>query len=258
MKERDCTNSFTSLDECPKANEIIAFIKGFLYGAPDGVVFLYEIPYCKFGKERTLYRNFCNSFPDKQYKISSPGKKADSCTLAIWKNKETSWDSENCVNLLPQKLYANKYIELKSHNLRLMGIHAPLDGPCPFDFLKELKKYSEGPEVQKVIILGDFNIVTNEWRAKELTEQMEKGKDQKECEDFFNRRDWLLGTMPGIDFSDAIDGETPTYKKGEQKGKTVDHVLISDKLKGKVVAQVIPQEILELSDHAVIIVDIRE
>lgn len=269
-EDRDYTNLITSLDKCPKANEIIAFIKGFLCGDSDNMVFLHEVPYWKgevrdrgfrWTEERRLYQNFCCGFPMKQYEISSPRRKAYSCTLAIW-NKKGGWGPENYVlgssdNLRQKTNYANKYIELKGHNLRLMGIHAPDD----YQFLEDIKKYAEEHRNEKLIILGDFNIATNKWRKDKYDEQMRRGEKEEECKNFKKRRDWLLETMPDIDFSDAIDGETPTYfwrEKGEQKGTTVDHVLISDKLKGKVVAQVIPQEILELSDHAVIIVDIRE
>lgn len=267
-EDRDYTNSITSLDKCPKANEIIAFIKGFLCGDSDNVVFLHEVPYWKgevrdrgfrWTEERRLYQNFCCSFPMKQYEISSPRRKAYSCTLAIW-NKKGGWGPENYVlgssdNLRQKTNYANKYIELKGHNLRLMGIHAPLVGPRPFDFLRALEKYSEGPDDQKVIILGDFNIATNEWRAKERKEQMEKGEKVAECEDFFKRWKWLLETMPSTGYFDIVDPETPTYF---WEKTTIDHVLVSPALKDKVTAQVIPREILELSDHAVIIVDIKE
>lgn len=248
------------LQEGSWAKEIVSLVKRFLCGGSDNVVFLHEIPYRNYS-QLELYQSFRNSFPEEQYEISSPGRTADSCTLAIWKEKEEGWVSENCVlGSLLQETYANKYIELKGHNLRLMGIHAPTDS---FDFLKALEKYAEDHRDEKLIILGDFNIATNKWRKDKYDEQMRRGqgKNVEKCENFNNRRDWLLVTMDSIGFSDAIDGETPTYfwrEKGEQKGTTVDHVLISDKLKGKVVAQVIPQEILELSDHAVIIVDIRE
>lgn len=242
------------LQEGSWAKEIVSLVKRFLCGGSDNVVFLHEIPYRNF-PQLELYQSFRNSFPEEQYVISLPGKNAHSCTLAIWKGN-CRWESRNGF-LGVCNAFANKYVELKNADLYLMGIHAPGD----YQFLEDIKKYAEEHRDEKLIILGDFNIATNKWRKDKYDEQMRRGKKVAECENFKKRRDWLLETMYSIGFSDAIDGETPTYfwrEKGEQKGTTVDHVLISDKLKGKVVAQVIPQEILELSDHAVIIVDIRE
>lgn len=96
MNDRDYTKSFTRLDECPKANEIIAFVKGFLCGNPDGLVFLYEIPHCEnYGRkpERKLYQEFLCQFPEKKYYCEIPkyNDKAESCTIAIWNKNDSMW-----------------------------------------------------------------------------------------------------------------------------------------------------------------------
>ncbi len=248
MEERDYTESITSLGKCPKANEIIAFVKGFLCGDPDGVVFLQEVPHWKgegkgrdfkWVEERQLYQNFCGQFSAEQYGTSLPGR-GYSCTLAIW-NKKGRWIPQN--NIFGEAIGRNnKYVELinEDSEMRLLGIHAPNS----FDFLEALKEYAENHKDKNVIILGDFNIATNEWRARQV-------KDSS----FHERRKWLLETMLKLNYSDAIKGEPPTYFP---VGTTVDHVLVSPSLKDKVTAEVKSQSELELSDHAVIIVNIEE
>lgn len=263
MKNKAYTDTFTSLGECPKANEIAAYVEEFLNENIDGVVFLYEIPYknsqgrgndFKWLSERQLYKSF-RSRLEGQYEISSPGQNAYSCTLAIW-NKKRGWVYQNGSFGRPAAS-TNKYVELKSANLRLMGIHAPGD----YQFLEDIRKYAEAHKNENLIIFGDFNIATNEWRAKKHKEQMEKGEKVAECKDFFERRKWLLETMPSIGYSDIVDREKPTYfwqEKGQLKETTVDHVLVSLTLKDKVTVDVKRYGKYELSDHAVIIVDIEE
>lgn len=246
MEERDYTDSFASLDKCPKANELIAFVKGFLYGEPDGVVFLYEIPFCKCNRERRLYQNFRNRFPEEQYRISAPGRKGQSCTLAIC-NKACGWTPKN--NIFGKETgYTNKYLELVNENfgLHLMGIHAPVESNYnkPEDiqkFFDAMRKYAEEYKDESLIILGDMNV-----------------HSEKPCS-YFTTFDTIRKSVTdgGLRYCDKIaDGEITHFPTGH----TLDHVLVSPALQDKatVTARVISRAELELSDHAVIIVDIEE
>lgn len=144
-------------------------------------------------------------------------------------------------------------------DLMISGVHFPDEK----DYLDDVKRYSETHKNEKLIILGDFNIATNDWRIIErIKESIDsiRAKDKKkqtECEDFFARLAWLLKFKSDTDYTDAIKGNPITYFK---KGTTIDHVLVSPTLrdKYKVTAEVKPQRELELSDHAVIIVTIDE
>lgn len=145
-----------------------------------------------------------------------------------------------------------------------------------------------------MIILGDFNIATNEERIQERTEELEqaqkeymkltnnRGEIDKNRMDtliktkgiknvvrdtirsinltnFFARLAWLLKFMFDSGYTDAVSWEIPTYHYRDNnhwKGTTVDHVLVSPALEGRVTAEV--KSNLELSDHDVIIVDIKE
>lgn len=150
-----------------------------------------------------------------------------------------------------------KWCVAEVDDFQIVGVHIP-DGMA---FLDKLKEYAVTHKSKKMIILGDFNIATNEWRAEERKKELEvaqKVKNRKviaNCKEFFERRKWLLETVPSIDYSDAVKDDRPTYFREKT---TIDHVLASPALEGKVTANVIPQDKLELSDHAVIIVDIKE
>lgn len=254
MEERDYTKYFTSLDKCPKANEIVAFVKGFLYGASDGVVFLQEVPFW-IGKgpgknfwrrERELLKNFCKKFPVEQYGISTPGKKAYSCTLAIW-NKKGGWEEseEHILGIYLDKKddYANKYVELKGNGLLVLGLHASLD----YSFLSAVEKYTKDHQGEKLIILGDFNVTTNDQRIEKA--------EKEDALEILKRYNWYNGIIDKVGYTDAGDKNTITYFPA---GTAVDHVLVSPPLKNKVTAHVIPRSELELSDHAVIIVEIDD
>ena len=259
MKDRDFTNSIENLDECPKANEIITFVKRFLSENPDDVVFLYEVPYWrgsgwgknfKWVEKRGLYEKFRKQFPEGQFELSEPGREGDSCTLAIWKKK---WETRSDFKMTEEKKppYANKYVELirKDPEFRLIGLHAPGE----YQFLSSLQEYAATKE--NFILIGDFNIATNEWRTEKIKKDVEEGRKSKAyLDDFLARQKWLIEIMPAIGYHDAIKGDPITYFKAET---TADHVLVSPALQGKVTAEVIPQKELELSDHAVIIVDVN-
>ena len=141
-----------------------------------------------------------------------------------------------------------KWCGIGIDDLLISGVHFPAGK----EYLYDVERYAKKHKNEKLIIIGDFNIATNEWRARQV-------KDHE----FHERRQWLLETMPGLGYFDAVDGEEPTYfwtEKGEVKGTTIDHVLISPALQEKatVTARVISRAELELSDHAVIIVNIEE
>lgn len=262
MKERDFTNLFENLDECPKANEIIAFVKEFLNRNPDGVAFLHEIPYWKSkgrGKDfkwigiRSLYQKFCECFSEQYEIFPKQTQEAYSRTLAIVR-KDKGWAEAPCIFV---NGYQNKYSMLKREDgLCILGIHAPRE----YSFLEGMEKYVERHKNWNLIILGDFNIATNLKRTKKWAQELEEAKREKDtkkindCEEFFARQTWLLKTMSNIGYTDAIEGERITYFKAKT---TVDHVLVSPTLQGKVAADAISLE-PELSDHAVIIVKIEE
>ncbi len=146
----------------------------------------------------------------------------------------------------------------KISDLKIVGVHVPSEKA----FLDELKEYAMSHKFERLIVLGDFNIATNAARAKKIAEKLEDAKkagDKKEiaaCEEFFERRKWLLETMTSVGYFDAVKGEPVTYFPART---TIDHVLVSGSLAKNVRSvKVFTQEELELSDHAVIVVDIQE
>ncbi len=241
MEERDYTESITSLGKCPKANEIIAFVKGFLWGNPDGVVFLQEIPYMRNKVTRRLYDNFKAKLSSGRCKVILPTGGGVSCTLAITQESST-WDKAPCVFV---NYYQNKYVCLKNKSgLCILGIHAPLEGGnnTPEDvqkFFTGLKEYAEKHRDKKLIILGDMNV-----------------HSKMPCP-YFATFDTIRTETEdgGLGYCDKIPDGKITYFP---KGTTLDHVLVSPSLKDSVTAEVKSQSELELSDHAVIIVNIEE
>lgn len=259
MKDRDFTDSFECLDECPKANEVAAFVKGFLSGNPEGVVFLHEVPfwrrkYKNWIEERKLYREFCSRFPEKCYKIYKPAQPGDSCTLAIVK-ADSIWESqedfkkfkkkkEDETDFLDKKdypaFYENKFIELTNQGLRLLGIHSPWQREQLCNsitvFFDVLKEYAEAQiSSEGFVIVGDLNADTVLGSTYQKT----------------------LEHIENIGYTLAVKklGDVITQFKYKTR---IDHALVCPALRSKVTAQVIPQDELELSDHAVIIVNIEE
>lgn len=139
-------------------------------------------------------------------------------------------------------------IFIPSKNIHILGIHAP-DGNA---FLEEVKKYAISHKGEKVIILGDFNVTTNDQRIEEAG----RGK-LPHSNEILKRYKWYetMIAEPGeVGYTDAVDKNTITYFPART---TVDHVLLSPPLKDKCKkAKVFSQSALELSDHAAIIVEI--
>lgn len=143
--------------------------------------------------------------------------------------------------------YTNKYVELMNENfgLYLMGIHAPAEGSYnkPEDvrkFFDNLKTYAEKCRDERLIILGDMNV-----------------HSEKPCPYLTIFNSIRSAEHGGLGYCDKIsDGEITHFPTGH----TLDHVLVSPALQDKatVTAQVMSRDELELSDHAVIIVDIKE
>lgn len=257
MKNPDFTNGFESLDQCPKANEITAYVKEFFDENPGGIVFLQEVPFMEspIGKEkkRALFEAFQKDLLDAGCKIILPVGNGIICTLAIVKeSKENNiWEEIRCPFC---KDYTNRFVEVGYGNLRILSIHAPDD----MGVLDKLQEYAQENKEQKLIILGDFNIATNVWRAKqricEMRDAVRKGDKEKLLKgiDFFERL-MVYRDLIRTGYSDAVKDDPITYFTA---GTTIDHVLSSPALEGKVTADVIHQDELELSDHAAIIVDI--
>lgn len=220
------------------AKEIVAFVKGFLCKDDNNVAFLYEIPHYagsggQFYGKLDLFNNFEDKFPKTLYKTYYSDVKAYICTMAIT-NEKSDWerieDGFKVYNEAKEEIKQNRYVELickgahDSQTLKVLGVHADTR------ILPALAEYIETVKTGKNIVLGDLNC----HRGKRSC----NGKYLKQME---------------THFQDLIDSETVTYFSGET---TIDHVLVSSALQGKVTAEVIPQKALELSDHAVIIVDV--
>lgn len=247
------------------AMAILLIVKEFLKNNPNGAVFLYEVP-------RGLS-------PEELRKILSPYDVVPSplgkyfYTVAVIKNANSVWtdckhkkgkeDTEDVFIVgyddKGRENYANRYVELvkelnNKKKLRLLGLHAPneprskekedewemigderIHKPTK-SFFDRLKEYAEKNKAEKLIILGDMNVHSKE-----------------PCTYFYTFNDIRKDRKDGgLGYSDLVKDGTPTYKNGN----TLDHVLVSPELKGKVTARV--EEDIILSDHAVIIVDIKE
>ena len=261
MKDRDYTNSFTELDECPKANEIIALVQGFLLGCPDGVVFLHEVPFWIWSKkhknwigERELYQKFCSRFSVKCYKIYKPVQPGVSCTLAIVK-ADSTWEPQEGFKPFKKKkedetdfsdkknyptFYENKFIELTNQGLRVLGIHAPWQKEkinnsitVFFDALKEYTKAQISSE--GFIVVGDLNADTISTSTYHKT----------------------LEHIENIGYTLPVKEHGAVITNFRNKTR-IDHALVCPTLKSRTTVQVILRDELELSDHAVIIVTIDE
>ena len=126
-------------------------------------------------------------------------------------------------------------IEQGNSALRVLGVHSPGDQSENDEavkvFFEYLKGYAVALEDTPFIIVGDLNV--NKKVPSIYLDQI--------CE------------IKRKGYADKIDREITYFRKEN----TIDHVLVSRELEDYVTAQVIPREILELSDHAVIIVDVQ-
>lgn len=228
------------------AEKIVSKIE---YENPDIIVFEEFDVDAPAGKKAIMMfeeRGYQPILPDKEKKIRGNY----SITMMFVKNR---LQTIPCASPI---IKAWKWCIAEINNLKIVGVHIPSDQA----FLDELERYAVAHITEKLIILGDFNIATNtgrtEKREKELEDAKKAGNGEKiaDCKEFFQRRDWLLKVMQS-GYIDAVERESVTYFP---ERTTIDHVLVSEKLKDSVAAQVIPEEVPELSDHAVIIVDIKE
>lgn len=241
------------LQEGSWAKEIFALIKVFFYDNPDGVVFLYEIP-ARFWKTGELESALI------PYEVSYSG--TGIIHTVVIKCKDSIWIPPAQNGFSCKIGYKNRYMELyhQESGIRVLGIHAPMNGlkdNYGEMFLEAVSEHAKS--IDHLIIVGDFNITTNEWRTKIVKDELKTAKTQKkirECEEFIERQKWLLITMPDIGYFDAVKDDPVTYFPA---GTTIDHVLVPNSLEKNVRSvKVFTQKELELSDHAVIIVDIQE
>lgn len=142
------------------------------------------------------------------------------------------------------KILEYRWCAIKIGDLTIMGVHAPLESNRRKAeevqrFFDELKVYAEKQQNEKLMILGDMNVHSG-----------------KLCSYFATfddiRKDVTKG---GLGYCDKVVDEEITHFP---TGHTLDHVLVSPALKDKVTADVKKKSEYELSDHAVIIVDIKE
>ncbi len=123
--------------------------------------------------------------------------------------------------------------------LMMFGVHAPTRGRDDNiqKFFDKLQECSKKNRTEKAILLGDMNV-----------------HSKKPCS-FFTTFDAIRkNSEGGLGYSDEIKDGQITYFPA---GTTIDHVLVSPALKDNVTAvKVFEQKELELSDHAVIVVDV--
>lgn len=251
-----------SILEGSKVHEIIAIIKRFLLSDENNVVFLQEVPVGFVDELKEVVNGGCKDFVVYKPKIDQYNYER-TYTIAIvrsdsqWEpidgegfrekkrnmEKKREFDDKCKKNGQPYPwFYENKFIEIKNEkeNLQLLGVHAPWqkikENNSISIFFDALKEYALNKgEGEKFIIVGDLNADT----VKEST----YGGILKDIK----QSGYYLAV-------EALGENVVTYFTG---GTRIDHVMASPALNGKVTACVIPQEILELSDHAVIIVDVK-
>lgn len=227
-------------EESSWQKKIIAVVKQFLLMEPDGVVFLYEIP-GRYYKTRELEALFG---PYYQIKYSGRGAFFTIAIHAIQK-KNGGWSPLN--DFSHGKDYKNRYMELRSEQceLRVLGVHAPLEkreepkyNEAVKTFFDKLYEYAKTHCKEKTIILGDMNVHSG-----------------MPC-DYYNTFHSIRteAGKGGLGYTDLVKDGTITYFPN---GHTLDHALVSPELKDKVTAKVYAQKELELSDHAVIVIDIQ-
>lgn len=129
-----------------------------------------------------------------------------------------------------------RWCVVKIDDLTIIGVHAPLSGNVQ-KFFNTMQECAMKNKAAKMIMLGDMNV-----------------HSEKPCT-YFTTFDTIRRTSEGgLGYFDAVKDGQVTYFRA---GTTIDHVLISPVLKDNVTAEkVFDQKELELSDHAVIIVDV--
>lgn len=240
----DCTDYCVSMAQTPKANEIADAVKEWLAAGADNIVILQEVPYAARRKRRALYDQFAASFLDQGYKIILPHRKAPIiCTLAIVR-EDSGWLGVPCALT---KDYQNRYVLARHQSgLYVLGLHAPIEGNGNTAqdveaFFAALREYAGRNREERMVILGDMNVHSG-----------------KPCVyyDIFNAiRSGAEDSRPGdgLGYRDLVPDGQITYFPN---GNTLDHVLVSPALEGNAAVQVMPREALELSDHAVVLVDV--
>lgn len=228
-----------------KAKEILDMARKYLDEDENNVVLLQEFP--------TRFIGELKDELGENYEVIKPDHKgrAYGYTIAIT-TKESGWELQDKGDFKQEKrrsgtiCYENKFVEIKNEighkQLRILGIHAPWQG----------KRID--------------NDITTFWRA--LVRYANQKKDEKEC--FIIVGDMNADTIKGSVYYEEMNeikkagyimaveelgDDVITYFHKETR---IDHVMASPALEGKVTATVEPKEKLELSDHAVIIVNIEE
>lgn len=237
------------------AKDIIALVKRFLGMDPDNIVFLYEIP-SKFCKDDSELSKMLAPYKVEvaENAITPEGNNGPSRfrTIAVtvgggkWKREdsENSKDGFIAFSKKEKVLCLNRFVEMTfkdggESKLRLLGLHAPLErhngDEEVLNAFSTLKKYAIKRKDELFMILGDLNV------------------DERKETDYLEQ----IRELESHEYSDKVTKNQITFFGRD--GTTPDHVLVSRALqrKANVTAYVIPKEILELSDHAVIIVDVQ-
>lgn len=247
MKQPGYTDAMNELTQCPKAEEIIGAIKRHMGSDTGNIVVLQEIPYMRRPVSaeavRRLYGRFERELSDSGYEIFPPLGNGLTCTLAI-AGKNSGWRSAACDF---GRNYRNKYVAIEhpALGLSVLGVHAPVENRYnrPEDvgaFFEGMYQYARRNRGKRLVILGDMNV-----------------HSAKACS-YFTIFDAIRKSREhgGLGYTDQVKDGQRTYFRG---GTTIDHVLASPALSPDgVTAQVVPQEKLPLSDHAVIFADIQE
>lgn len=243
LERWNSTDTFENLDQCPKAREIIRAIEDRLGSDAENIAVLQEVPYMdspiRNGVTCSLYDQFAAELSARGYEILPPEGKGLTCTLAVvrW---DSGWSSASCAFVQD---YRNKYVLAERNGLLVLGVHAPAEpGNAPGDvkaFFDGLAEYARKNRDKRLVILGDMNV-----------------HSEKPCSYYTVFHSIRTETQKGgLGYSDKVRDGVSTHLTGH----TIDHVLLSPALEREctVAAEVIPQEELPLSDHAVIVVDVQ-
>ena len=247
MEKPGYTDAMDDLAQCPKAGKIIGAIMKHMESDAENIVVLQEIPYMKRPVKaeavRRLYERFERELTDSGCEIFLPAGKGLTCTLAV-AGKNSGWRSAACDF---GRNYRNKYIAIEhpALGLSVLGVHAPVENQYnrPEDvggFFEGMYQYARRNRGKRLVILGDMNV-----------------HSAKACS-YFTIFDAIRKPAEhgGLGYTDQVKDDQRTYFRG---GTAIDHVLSSPALSPDgVTAQVVPQEKLPLSDHAVIFADIQE
>lgn len=261
-----------SILEGSKVHEIIDIIIKFCIRDKDNVVFLQEVP-CGFVEDLRNVINRKLKDKDKEFRLEVRNPEIEqhnnerTYTIAIFRDdskwepieefkkekrniekekKVEEFNDRNKRNGQPYPwFYENKFIEIKNETLQLqlLGVHAPWQREKEPNsitiFFEALKQYAYEKQKVKFVIVGDLNADTVEGSTY--------------CEEMNAIRDKCGYTLA----VEALGKGTITYRSSEKNCGRIDHVMASPALTDRVTAQVIPWEVLELSDHAVIIIDVQ-